>query len=116
MGAQQERRILSQYAGVGVDDVARLENVAPYEVRALRARRGRSVAGLRGPRAHDAHEPQPSPMTVLRPMLRRRRRAPATVAPTSEPLPVSPPPAYADSALGRQIAAAQAEFAARGRP
>jgi hypothetical protein len=43
MSEQQERRILSRYAGVSVDNVARLENVPPYEVRALRARRGRSV-------------------------------------------------------------------------
>ena len=43
MSAGQERRILSRYAGVSVDDVARMENIPPYEVRALRARRGRSV-------------------------------------------------------------------------
>ncbi len=43
MSAGQERRIISRYAGVSADDVARMENVPPYEVRALRARRGRSV-------------------------------------------------------------------------
>lgn len=38
-----ERRVLSRYAGVDVADVARLEQMAPQEVRDIRARAGRSI-------------------------------------------------------------------------
>jgi hypothetical protein len=37
------RRIVDRYAGVSVANVARLEHLAPYEIRGIRARAGRRV-------------------------------------------------------------------------
>lgn len=37
------RRIVSRYAGVSVANVARMEHLAPYEIRGIRARAGRRV-------------------------------------------------------------------------
>jgi hypothetical protein len=38
-----ERRVIDRYEGVAVLEVARIERIAPYEVRGIRARRGRDV-------------------------------------------------------------------------
>ncbi len=38
MSTPSERRVLTLYAGVSVANVSRLEHLAPYEVRGIRAR------------------------------------------------------------------------------